>query len=152
GGAFTADHSQGVTTQETNQPAGNGDDTIAVRTIRPKCDPSFSLAVKAPAEVIPYEWADLEAQVAGTVQFIRKAEGSLVTAGELLVKIAVPDLDQEVLQKESIIRQREADLKLAQAKEKIAKTAVEVAAKNIEVEEAGVDVANAILDYRGQVF
>jgi multidrug resistance efflux pump len=153
GGAFTGDQSQGVTAEDTTrEPASNPDDAVAVRTIRPKCDPSFSLAVKAPAEVIPYEWADLEAQVAGTVQFIRKAEGSPVTAGELLVKIAVPDLDQEVLQKDSIIRQRQTELKLAEAKEKIAKTALEVAAKNIDVEEAGIDVAKAIMNYRGQMF
>src|SRR5205807_8286846 len=104
------------------------DTTITIRTIRPKCDPSFSLSIKAPAQVVPYEWADLEAQVAGRVEFIRNVEGAPVTAGELLVKIAVPDLDEEVKQKESIIRQKQADLDLAQANEKIAQRMVTVAA------------------------
>jgi multidrug resistance efflux pump len=121
---------------------------LAVRIIRPKGDPSFTLCTEAPAQVMPYEWADLEAQTAGRVEFIRKAEGSHVKAGELLVKIAVPDLDEEVRQKESFIRQREADLRLAQANEKIAQVEVTVAAKNLEVKRADVDASLAMESYR----
>src|SRR5438128_9477198 len=60
------------------EPVNQDDSTISVRTIRPKCDPTFSLSIKAPAQVVPYEWADVEAQVAGKVEFIRKAEGAPV--------------------------------------------------------------------------
>ncbi|HEV3081330.1 MAG TPA: efflux RND transporter periplasmic adaptor subunit [Gemmataceae bacterium] len=134
------------------EPSGQDDMTMTVRTICPKCDPSFSLSIKAPAQIVPYEWADLEAQVAGRVEFIRKAEGAPVTDGELLVKIAVPDLEQEVKQKESIIRQRQADLALAQANEKIAQKTALVAAKSIEVEKAGVEAADGMLNYRTKEF
>jgi multidrug resistance efflux pump len=151
GEIFARGQAQEASGADSEAPA-QADDAVAVRTIRPKCDPSFSLSVKAPAQVMPYEWADLEAQVAGTVQFIRKAEGSPVTAGELLVRIAVPDLEAELNQKESIIRQKEADWKYAQAKEKIAQTALKVAASNIAVHEAEVDVAKATEDYRGKLF
>src|SRR5438128_1903880 len=71
------------------EPNTQDQSVVTVRTIHPKCDPSFALSVKAPAQVVPYEAADLEAQVAGQVEFIRKAEGALVKAGEILVKIAV---------------------------------------------------------------
>jgi multidrug efflux pump subunit AcrA (membrane-fusion protein) len=125
---------------------------VPVHTIRPKYDPSFSLSVKAPAQVAAYEWADLEAQVAGKVEYIRKAEGSPVTAGELLIQIAVPDLDEEVKQRESIVQQRKAELKLAEEMEKIAAAAVVVAAKNIEVANAGIKVADAVQDYRGKEY
>src|SRR5207237_485779 len=131
---------------------GQDDNAVPVRTIRPKCHPSFSLSVKAPAQVVPYEWADLEAQVAGRVEFIRKAEGAPVTAGELLVKIAVPDVDEEVKQKESIVRQKEAELALAKANENIAMKTAAVAARNIDVEKAGVDLADAMVSYRGKMF
>src|SRR5262249_39330061 len=72
-----------------------------VHTITPKTDPSFTLSVKAPCQVEPYEFADLEAQVAGRVVYIREAEGSPVKFGDVLARIAIPDLDEEVQQKEA---------------------------------------------------
>jgi multidrug efflux pump subunit AcrA (membrane-fusion protein) len=125
---------------------------LSVHTIRPKCDPSFTLSVKAPAQVESYEWADLEAQVAGPVAYIRKAEGSLVKAGEVLIKIAVPDLEEEVKQRESIVKQREAEHKIALDNEEIAKAAVVVAAKNVDVKNFEVDVVKALEIYRGKFF
>ncbi len=124
----------------------------AVRTIRPRYDPSFTLSTRAPAQVIPYDWADLEAEVGGVVEYIRKAEGSPITAGEVLVRIAVPDLEQELREKEGVIRQRQAELGLAQANERIAGTAITVATKNLLVAQAAVDAAQATEDYRGRVF
>ena len=123
---------------------------VAVHTIHPKCDPTFALSTKAPALVEPYEWADLKAQVAGAVTYIRKAEGSPVTAGELLIKIAVPDLDEAVRQKEGIIRQRQAEYEVALANQRIAQAAVEVASKCIDVAQAAVGEAEATRDFRGK--
>jgi multidrug efflux pump subunit AcrA (membrane-fusion protein) len=133
-------------------PSDTDSGPIAVHTIQAKCDPSFSLSVKAPAQVKPYDWADLRAQVAGQVVYIRKAEGSLVKAGELLVQIAVPDLEEEVRQKESIIRQREAELKIAVSNEKAAKAAVAIAAKNVDIKTCEVGVSEALELYRGKLF
>src|SRR5207253_2557057 len=86
------------------------------------------------------------------VEFIRKAEGAPVIAGELLIKIAVPDLDEEVGQKEAIVRQKQAELHLALATEKIDQKAITVANLNIEVEKAGVDLAQAMQNYRRKEF
>jgi multidrug efflux pump subunit AcrA (membrane-fusion protein) len=123
---------------------------LPVQTIRPRCDPSFTLSIKAPAQVESYEWADLKAQVAGKVAFIRKAEGARVTAGEVLLRIAVPDLDEEVNQKEAVVRQRQAELRVAQANERIASAGVDVAAKGVEVVQAALGEAQATQDYRGK--
>lgn len=133
-----------------SEPPEVEEGVVAVHTIHPKCDPTFTLSVKAPALVEAYEWADLKAQVAGAVTYIRKAEGSPVTAGELLIKIAVPDLDEAVRQKESIIRQRQAEFEVAQANERIAQAAVGVATKAIDVAQAAVGEAEATRDYRGK--
>jgi len=153
GSAFWRNQARAETPETAAQDPSNPDDTtLTVRTIHPKCDPSFSLSIKAPAQIVPYEWADLEGQVAGRVEFIRKAEGAAVTEGELLVKIAVPDLEEEVKQKESIIRQKQADLELAQANEKIAQRMATVAEKNIDVVKAGVESAKGMLNYRSKEF
>jgi len=125
---------------------------LVVRTIRAKSNPSFALSVKAPAQVEAYEAADLESQVAGSVEYIQKAEGSLVKAGELLIKIAVPDLDAAVLEKESVIHQRESELALAQANEHTAQAALAVAVRSIDVAKSGVLMAEATEEYRKKEF
>jgi multidrug resistance efflux pump len=130
------------------EPAASGDGTLAVKTIRPKCDPSFALSVQEPAQVMPYYLAELEAQVAGRVEFIRKAAGSPVKAGELLAKVAVPDLDQDVALKQAVVEQKQKEWELAQKNVRIAKAAVTAAENNIEVKKAEVDVADSIRNYR----
>jgi multidrug resistance efflux pump len=148
-GALFRDQSRTALARATGaNSSDSGDGALPVHVIRPKCDPCFALSVKAPAQVAPYEWSDLEAQVAGRVESIRKAEGSRVKTDELLLKIAVPDLEDAVKEKEAIIRQRKADLKLAEANEKIAGAAVTVADKDIKVKEAEVETARAMENFR----
>jgi multidrug efflux pump subunit AcrA (membrane-fusion protein) len=143
-----ADQDSAVESARPSQEPPSAMQPVPVRVIRARCDPSFALSVKAPAQVQTYEAADLESQVAGRVEYIRKAEGSRVQAGELLVKIAVPDLAADVLQKESVIRQREAELALAEANQRTAQTAVAVAGKSVEVAKSAVQTAQATEDYR----
>src|SRR5262249_17407532 len=84
-----------------------GSGILTVKTIVPKCDPAFAFSVQEPATVTAYYLSELDAQVAGQLERIRKAEGAPVKTGELLAKIAVPDLEQEVALKEAVIQQRE---------------------------------------------
>jgi multidrug efflux pump subunit AcrA (membrane-fusion protein) len=132
----------GIGSEESDDdPADEG--CIPVRTIRPKYDPSFVLSVREPATVEPYYVAELDAQVAGRVELIRKAEGSPVKAGEVLAKLAVPDLDQEVAQKDAVVQQRRDELEVARAGVKIAEAARLAAGHNIEVKKAEIDVAES---------
>jgi multidrug resistance efflux pump len=130
------------------EPADVGNGAVAVKTIRPKCDPAFSLSVQEPAQVAPYYLSELEAEVAGPIDFIRKAAGSPVKAGKLLAKVAVPDLDQDVALKQAIVEQKRKELELAQKNVRIAKAGVTAAENNIAVKKAEVDVADAMRNYR----
>jgi multidrug efflux pump subunit AcrA (membrane-fusion protein) len=125
---------------------------LSVKTIFPKCDPNFAFSVQEPADVKPYYISELDAQVAGQLKDIRKAEGAPVKTGELLAKIAVPDLDQEVVVKETVIQQRQEELEVARNNKEIAQRGVEVAQNNIEVKKAGEEVAKATEIYRGKFF
>jgi multidrug efflux pump subunit AcrA (membrane-fusion protein) len=125
---------------------------ISVKTIRPKCDPSFTLSVREPATVAAYYLSELDAQVAGKIEFIRKAEGAPVKKGELLAKIAVPDLDQEVALKEAVIKQRQEELEVARKSVKIAEAGKVVAENDIEVQKASVEVAKAMEIYKGKQY
>jgi membrane fusion protein (multidrug efflux system) len=137
------------TSSPQDEPAST---TLTVKTIFPKCDPDFAFSVQEPATVTAYYLSELDAQVAGQVQRIRKAENSPVVAGELLAKIAVPDLDQEVALKEATVIQRQQELAVARENVKIAEAAKTVAENNIEVEKAGEDAAKAVENYRGKFF
>lgn len=121
----------------------SGSGTLSVKTIFPKCDPTFTFSVQEPATVAAYYLSELDSQVAGQLERIRKAEGAPVKAGELLAKIAVPDLEQEVAVKQAVIKQRQEELEVAKSNKATAQRGVEVAENNIEVMKAAQEVAKA---------
>src|SRR5262249_15441066 len=93
-----------------------GEGAIPVKTIRPKRNQQELVrCVSQPAFVIGFYRADLMARVAGPVKSVRKNIGDLVKDGEVLVELDVPDLVQEVAQKEALVRQAEQDARAAEA-------------------------------------
>jgi len=131
---------------------GDGADSAAVSvlTIHPKADPSFAMTVTEPADVKPYYETYIESHVAGEVEFIRKARGSPVKAGEPIVQISVPDLERELELKNEIVKQKRAEQAYTEAKVGIAEAAVERAQRDIKLREADVQTARANNDYRRQ--
>ncbi|HKI35387.1 MAG TPA: efflux RND transporter periplasmic adaptor subunit [Gemmataceae bacterium] len=127
-----------------------GEAAIAVKTIRPKRDPSFTSSIEQPAFAEAYYQADLMARVAGPIKpgGIVHEIGDRVKADEVLVEIDVPDLEQDLQQKEAVIAQRLAALDLARKNEKIAKSGVDIASAMIDVKEAQIKRAEASWRFR----
>jgi multidrug resistance efflux pump len=98
---------------------------VLVKTIRPQKNPDFALRVQRPANVEAYYRAKIEARVAGEVSWIEVAPGTEVNKGDLLVKVSVPDLDADAVQKCELVGQRKQEWELAKA-------AVDTAKANIE--------------------
>lgn len=121
---------------------------ITVKVARPKADPSFVISIDELASVEPYFKADLYARVAGPVKFIHKDKGDRVAKDELLAEIDVPDLAQEIAQKESIIAQRISEFRAAQSRIEVANALIQVAQKNIEEKDAAVTAAEADRDFK----
>jgi multidrug resistance efflux pump len=121
---------------------------VPVKTIRPRSDPSFALSCEALANVEAFFTADLKAPVAGPVKFVRKDIGERVSKGELLLQLDVPDLDDAVFQKESVVEQRVKEWRLAQAKVEVADAAVEVAKAFVEQRQAEERQAEETRNYR----
>jgi multidrug efflux pump subunit AcrA (membrane-fusion protein) len=138
----------GIADGATPDPREGEQSQISVNTVRPRRDPSFEITVEQPAYVEAYYKADLQSRVAGVVKFLQKAIGDPVTKEELLAQIDVPDLDQEVLEKEATVRQRQKELGVARAKAKIAEAAVEVARSEIKQKDTDVEVARATRLFR----
>jgi membrane fusion protein (multidrug efflux system) len=127
-----------------------GGSPIPVQVIQPQLDPRFRVSVTQPAYVEAYYQDQLKARVAGPVVRVYKTIGSRVKAGEKLVEISVPDLVQEVAQKEAVVKQRQRELEVAKALRTKADADILIAKAAIKEKEADVDVADATAIFRKQ--
>src|SRR5205823_5911526 len=81
---------------------------FTIKMIRPKrIGETFMFSAPQPADVRPFERAELKARVAGTVKCVHKRIGNRVKKGEVLLELYVPDLDQEVKHKDALVHQAE---------------------------------------------
>jgi multidrug resistance efflux pump len=142
GAGARADDAKGAGEAEEN--------AISVKTVRPKRDASFSTSIEQPAYVDSYYRADLMARVAGPIKAngIVNAIGDRVKADDVLVRIDVPDLEQDVRQKDAVIGQRQSDLDLAKANLKTVLAAEKAAAELIKVKREEVGRAEASERFR----
>lgn len=104
---------------------------ITVKTAYPRRDDNFQMTVQRPADVEAYYRAELEAQVAGEVKWIRVAPGSQVQKDQLLVRIHVPDKWALMKEKQNFITQRQSEFSLMQEKLNAANVAVKTAEANV---------------------
>lgn len=89
---------------------------VTLRAVKPHRNQSELLhEVMQPAFVQAYHKADLMARVAGTVKAVHKEIGDQIRKGELLLEVDVPDLDQELAQKQAMVYLAEQEARAAQA-------------------------------------
>ncbi len=105
---------------------------VSVKTVQPRLDTSFQITVDRPADVEAYYRSEVQAKVAGEVEWVKVAPGSKVKKDQLLVRLSVPDLDADVKEKKEAISQREREKELAQTKATAARVAVRTALANLE--------------------
>ena len=129
-----------------NEASGRPDGRTAVRTVRPRLDPSFRIANQQIATVEPFYQAGLRARVSGVIRTVPKEIGETVRAGELLVEIDAPDLYAEVEQKEAVILQRQQELRVSRAMLRFSEAAVETAKATIAQRTAEAKQAAAVRD------
>jgi multidrug resistance efflux pump len=136
-----------VTSDDEGEPP-EGEELPTVKTIHPKRDKAFTVAVHQYATVQPYYQVDLRARASGIIKYIPKDKGAQVTQGELLIEIDVPDLLQEVAQKQAVVDQRKNELKVAKSQLKTAEAAIEVAQAAVDTANSQVVAAQATKDFR----
>jgi multidrug resistance efflux pump len=121
---------------------------IAVKVLRPRKDPTFRLGVEQPAYVAAYYTADLKARVAGPVKAVYCDIGSRVKANDTLLKVDVPDLEEDVLQKQALIEQRTRELELARTNIATASAAADAAQATVKVKQSDVESTAATRRFR----
>src|SRR5438552_11410515 len=132
--------------REDDEPP-EGDDWPTVKTVHPKRDKTYTLTVHQYATVQAYYQAELRARASGVIKYIPKDKGARVTQGELLVEIDVPDLRQEVAQKDAVVEQKRNELRLAKSQIKTVTASIELAQAAIEQAQSQVTAAQATRDY-----
>jgi multidrug resistance efflux pump len=132
--------------------AAGGEGDVPVKAIHPRRDPAFAISAEGLASVEAFFQDDLRARQPGFVSYVGKDLGDPVTKGELLVEIDVPDLKQDVLQKETMITQRVMERNLALAKVEDARAMLEIGKIMIRQKELEVEEAEILRDRRKQIY
>jgi multidrug resistance efflux pump len=147
---FLTQAGAGARADEAGASPDPGENVIPVKTVRPKRDPSFNVSIEQPAFVDGYYKADLMARVAGPIKRngIVNGIGDRVKADDVLAQIDVPDLEQDLHQREAVIEQRLSDLTLAQANLKTARAAEKAAGELVNVRQEEVGRAEASERFR----
>jgi RND family efflux transporter MFP subunit len=96
--------------------------------------------------MVAYESAPLHSKIAGYVQEVLVDIGDAVKKDDVLVKLWVPELQDDVKQKEAMLAQAEAQVQQAVAGAKAAEAAAVTAAAAVTQTKAGVTRAEADLE------
>lgn len=129
-------------------PGDRAEQPAAIKVVRPKHDPSFRVVNQQLATVEAYYEAGLRSRASGVVKEVTRDIGEPVRAGDLLVVIDAPDLEQAVGQKDAVIAQRLREAEGAEAGIDSAKAEVEVARATVRQKEAEVRQAENVAAFK----
>lgn len=107
---------------------------------------TISLTTTQPGQIEAFEQTPLFAKIAGYVEQRFVDIGDPVTKDQVLVRLFVPELHDDLRQREALVAQAQAQVQQAQATVAACKAAVETAESKIVEAEAGVARANAELE------
>jgi multidrug efflux pump subunit AcrA (membrane-fusion protein) len=110
-----------------------------------------TLSVVLPATVRPWQTTTLHARVSGYLTAWHKDLGAQVKAGELLAEIETPELDQQLIEGEALVREAEAAAAQAKAERVEAQADLKVAEAQMVRTQAETDLAKLLLGRRAKL-
>ncbi len=137
---------------KADPPAAKAKATPVAKVIAPRRASSVPITMEQLANVEPYYRADLRARASGIVKCVNRDIGDKVKAGDVLIEIDVPDVEQDVARGGAMVLQRRQELKVSEAKLKDAHAQRDVSAATIKQRNADVDAATATSDFRKRKF
>lgn len=140
--AIVAVHQAGCLHAPSDQPpaaAGDDSSSATVAVVYPE-RAAIHREVSEPGMIEAFEETPVFAKVAGYVNEGWKDRGDTLRKGEILATLWVPELVDELKQKESLIEQAEAAIAQAREAEKAAEAAYKSAVAQVEVAEANRQV------------
>ncbi|MBI3464433.1 MAG: efflux RND transporter periplasmic adaptor subunit [Planctomycetes bacterium] len=134
--AAPVEAADGVATEKSAAPV---DRVVAGPPVRK----TLQLFTKQPGRIEAFEVTPIYAKLAGYVEEVKVDIGDLVQKGQTLVRIWVPEMHDEVAEKEARVGQAEADVQQAQAAVTAAEAAAATAEAYISQMRAGIVRATA---------
>lgn len=119
----------------TGEAAVRNGAAITVAVVKP-VQKKLHHKVEQPGDIQAFEQTPLVAKISGFVDKVYKDIGDEVKAGDLLVKLSVPEMDEELKQKEALAKQ-------AQSEEERARKLADAAEAFVKVAEAKIKEAAA---------
>jgi len=137
-----------VTTGCGHKPAAENQDTekgapVAQVVASKPQRKTLTLTTTQPGRIEAFEETPLYAKTAGYVDEVLVDIGDVVRKDQTLLKLSIPELLDDVEQKEALIAQAEAEVKQAESAVVAAQAAVETAQSKIKETEAGISRAEA---------
>ena len=132
-----------------NAPAAStpaAPEPTAVTTVRPEHG-TLRHVVEQPGQVQGFEQAPLYAKVSGYVRALHADIGDRVQAGQVLAELSVPELEEQLHQKEALAAQAKAEVENARQAVRTAEATVGRSAASLKLAEAGVERAVANYNY-----
>lgn len=107
--------------------------------------------ITLPASFAPWQQVELKARVAGYIQKITVDKGDVVTAGQQLIEIEVPELQADLIKHRAEVAAAEIEVKrLHEARKKspdlILPQSVDDAEAKLAIAKAGMERTNALID------
>lgn len=107
--------------------------------------------ITLPGEFAPWQQVDLKARVAGYIQKVTVDKGDVVTAGQTLIEIEVPELQADLIKHRAEVKAAEIEVKrLHEARTKspdlVLPQSVDDAEAKLAIAQAGMERTNALID------
>ncbi len=107
---------------------------------------SLNLTTTQPGRILAYEETPLTSKLSGYVESVAVDIGSMVTKGQVLIKLSVPEMNDELKQREALVAQAQAELGQAKSSIQAAEAGVASAEANIQEAIAGRGRVLAMLE------
>jgi HlyD family secretion protein len=127
--------------RQTATPAASAaDSTSAVErvSVGKPVRKTLTRSTTQPGRIEAFEQAPLYPKLAGYIQNVLVDIGDSVEKDQLLIKLSIPEMLDEVKQMEALVAQADAEITQADAAEKAAEAALDVARAKVAQAEAGV--------------
>lgn len=126
----------GPVAADTKQPATPAGGPLEVVMAGSPVRKTLTLTSIQPARVAAIEQTPLHSRVSGYVAEVLVDYGDPVKAGQPLIKLSVPELEVDVVQKQALIDQAASEVKQAEAVKRAAESAVVTANSKVKEAEA----------------
>jgi RND family efflux transporter MFP subunit len=128
----------------STSPTNDGSSAVVDRVVAgPPTRKTLVLTTTQPARIEAFEVTPLFAKLAGYVGEVRVDIGDAVTKDQPLIVLHIPELQNEVAQKQAYLQQAEAEVQQAAANTDATRAAAETAAAQVAEAQAGIAGARA---------